>query len=113
MNAQSQEIRLGAGPLSLATIGRFGTDRPAVRLDPGATQRMEASAATVRQVVDAGRVSYGINTGFGAFANRRISAEQVRQLQYNLVRSHACGTGDALPAELVRRILLLKATSLA
>jgi len=113
LNAPTQEIRLGAGPLSLATIGRFGTDRSAVRLDPGAVQRMEASAATVRQVVDAGRVSYGINTGFGAFANRRISAEQVRQLQYNLVRSHACGTGDALPAELVRRILLLKANSLA
>ncbi len=113
MNERSAQIRIGAGPLDLETFSRFGTDRPAVHLAPDARQRMEASAATVSGVVAAGRASYGINTGFGAFANRRISAEQVRQLQYNLVRSHACGVGSPLPARIVRRVLLLKANSLA
>ena len=74
---------------------------------------MEASDRTVRDVLSSGRVSYGINTGFGAFANKRISPDQVRQLQYNLVRSHACGVGPPLPEALVRRIMVLKANSLA
>jgi histidine ammonia-lyase len=58
-------------------------------------------------------VNYGINTGFGAFANRVIPAAKTRKLQLNLIRSHACGTGAALPAHIVRRMLLLKANSLA
>jgi histidine ammonia-lyase len=74
---------------------------------------MNESVTTVREVVHTERVSYGINTGFGAFANRHISPEQVRQLQVNLVRSHACGISTPLAAHLVRRILLLKANSLA
>ena len=104
---------LGDGGLDLATIEALEQARPAVQLSPAARERMTASMATVRAVVASGRASYGINTGFGAFANRRISTEQVRQLQYNLVRSHACGVGEPLPAPVVRRILLLKANSLA
>ena len=67
----------------------------------------------MRDAVRTDRVSYGITTGFGAFANKRISADQVRQLQLNLVRSHACGIGEPLAAPIVRRMLLLKANSLA
>ncbi|MEJ2514625.1 MAG: histidine ammonia-lyase [Gammaproteobacteria bacterium] len=104
---------IGAGPLRLADIAALEGPVTGLRLDGGARARMQASVDTVRDVVETGRVSYGINTGFGAFANRRISAEQVRRLQYNLVRSHACGTGDPLPPEVVRRVLLLKANSLA
>ena len=67
----------------------------------------------MREAVRTDRVSYGITTGFGAFANKRISADQIRQLQLNLVRSHACGIGEPLAAPIVRRMLLLKANSLA
>ena len=74
---------------------------------------MERSIDVVREAVRTDRVSYGITTGFGAFANKRISADQVRQLQLNLVRSHACGVGEPLAAPIVRRMLLLKANSLA
>ena len=74
---------------------------------------MQRSIEVVRDAVRTDRVSYGITTGFGAFANKRISADQVRQLQLNLVRSHACGIGEPLAAPLVRRMLLLKANSLA
>ena len=48
---------------------------------------MERSIDVVREAVRTDRVSYGITTGFGAFANQRISADQIRQLQLNLVRS--------------------------
>jgi histidine ammonia-lyase len=58
-------------------------------------------------------VSYGITTGFGAFANRQIPAPKVKELQLNLVRSHACGVGEPLARATVRRLLLLKANNLA
>jgi histidine ammonia-lyase len=74
---------------------------------------MQRSVDIVRDAVRTDRVSYGITTGFGAFANRRISADQVRHLQLNLLRSHACGVGAPLDATIVRRMLLLKANSLA
>lgn len=106
-------LTLGNGALTLAALRRWEADRGAVTLADEARARMDHSVATVRRVVEAGQVSYGINTGFGAFANSRISAPQLTQLQYNLVRSHACGVGTPLPPELVRRVLLLKANSLA
>lgn len=56
---------------------------------------------------------YGINTGFGSLCNIRISESDIEQLQYNLVVSHAAGTGDETPPEIVRIMLLLKAQSLS
>ena len=99
--------------LSLATLQDFDRTRPHVLLAEAARDRMQDSLATVREAVRTEKVSYGINTGFGQFATRHISPEKVRQLQLNLVRSHACGTGAPLAPALVRRILLLKANSLA
>jgi len=99
--------------LSLATLRDFDRTRPHVELAEAALARMQDSVATVREAVRTEKVSYGINTGFGKFANHHISPEKVRQLQVNLVRSHACGTGAPLAPALVRRILLLKANSLA
>jgi histidine ammonia-lyase len=74
---------------------------------------MQKSVQAVERTVASGEVSYGINTGFGAFANRVIPAAKTRRLQLNLIRSHACGTGDPLPPPIVRRMLLLKANALA
>ncbi|MCB0528422.1 MAG: histidine ammonia-lyase [Lewinellaceae bacterium] len=56
---------------------------------------------------------YGINTGFGSLCNIRISDRDIEQLQYNLVVSHAAGTGDEVPPEIVRIMLLLKIQSLS
>ncbi|WP_294818702.1 histidine ammonia-lyase [uncultured Flavobacterium sp.] len=56
---------------------------------------------------------YGINTGFGSLYNVKISNENLTKLQENLVMSHACGTGDEVPAEIVRIMLLLKIQSLS
>ena len=74
---------------------------------------MQLSEATVTATVASGRTAYGINTGFGAFANRVIPAQKTKKLQLNLVRSHACGVGEPLAPALVRRMLLLKANNLA
>lgn len=56
---------------------------------------------------------YGINTGFGSLCNVKISNEHLSQLQENLVKSHACGTGDEVPQEIVKLMLLLKIQSLS
>jgi histidine ammonia-lyase len=106
-------LNLSGGRLQLAELFSWEASGGPVALTPEAVRRMEQSVGTVRRVVSSGETSYGINTGFGAFANRQISAEQAEQLQYNLVRSHTCGVGPALPDTLVRRIMLLKANSLA
>lgn len=56
---------------------------------------------------------YGINTGFGALCNVKITSEKLTELQENLVRSHACGTGDAVSKPVIRLMLLLKIQSLS
>jgi histidine ammonia-lyase len=56
---------------------------------------------------------YGINTGFGSLCNVKISNENLSQLQENLVKSHACGTGEEVPQEIVKIMLLLKIQSLS
>ncbi|MDI9256910.1 histidine ammonia-lyase [Flavobacterium sedimenticola] len=56
---------------------------------------------------------YGINTGFGSLCNVKISNENLSQLQENLVKSHACGTGEEVPQDIVKLMLLLKIQSLS
>ena len=107
------ELTLTGCSLTLEEVLAFETGGRRVGLGDDARERMRASVAAVRRVVESGQVCYGINTGFGAFANRRISTGQVAELQHNLVRSHAAGVGEPMPAGLVRRMMLLKANSLA
>ena len=84
-----------------------------VRLATAPVERMKASRAVVDRLVASGKTAYGINTGFGKLASVRISQEQVRQLQVNLVRSHACGVGVPLSLAETRGMILLRANALA
>src|SRR5581483_9859499 len=75
-----------------------------------------AGVAASRRVVEAaiarGETIYGVTTGFGKLAHVRIPAEQARELQRNLIRSHASGVGDPLSEEAVRAMMLLRANVL-
>ena len=62
---------------------------------------------------DIGRPVYGITTGFGSLCNISIPAEELSQLQHNLVMSHSCGMGEEVRPEIVKIMLLLKAQSLS
>ncbi|HKW62566.1 MAG TPA: histidine ammonia-lyase [Candidatus Acidoferrum sp.] len=84
-----------------------------VGLAPAAVERMNASRAVVERLVASGATAYGINTGFGKLASVRISSEQVRQLQVNLVRSHASGVGEPLSEVETRALMVLRANALA
>src|SRR5712664_4122960 len=84
-----------------------------VQLTASAIERMKASRAVVERLVASGATAYGINTGFGKLASVRISTEQVRQLQVNLVRSHSSGVGAPLTEPETRAMILLRANALA
>jgi histidine ammonia-lyase len=84
-----------------------------VGVSPLAVARMESSRAVVDRLVESGATAYGINTGFGKLASVRISTEQVKQLQVNLVRSHICGVGEPLAQSESRAMMLLRANALA
>ncbi len=113
MSATPASLELDGVSLTLDQLRTFEQSRPKVTLSGSARTRMQSSIDVVREAVRTDRLSYGITTGFGAFANKRISSDQVRQLQLNLLRSHTTGIGAPLAAPLVRRMLLLKVNSLA
>jgi histidine ammonia-lyase len=106
-------ILLTGNDLTFDQLYAVALQNQSVSLSPDAVTRMKASRAVVDRLVAANETAYGINTGFGKLASVRISAEQVRQLQVNLVRSHVCGVGSPLSASEVRAMMLLRANALA
>ena len=106
-------IPLTGNDLTFAQLYDVAFRDQKVSLAPAAVERMQASRAVVDRLVASGETAYGINTGFGKLASVRISVEQVRQLQVNLVRSHACGVGAPLNEAETRAMVLLRANALA
>jgi len=107
---------LGEEPLTLEILTAVARAGRRVAIGQRAQSAMQAARAVVDRVVaggDAAPAVYGVNTGFGALAEVRISADQVAQLQQNLVRSHAAGVGSPLPRDAVRAMILLRAAVLA
>jgi histidine ammonia-lyase len=84
-----------------------------VALSTAAEKALAASRARLESVLDDGEAHYGINTGFGSFSRVRISAGDLRDLQRNLIRSHAAGVGEPLPTETVRGMIFLLICSLS
>ncbi|WP_445680148.1 histidine ammonia-lyase [Radicibacter daui] len=82
------------------------------KLDAAALPAIERSAATVAAIVAKGEPVYGINTGFGKLASVRIPAVDLERLQRNIVLSHAAGTGEPMPENIVRLMIALKLASL-
>ena len=99
--------------LTIADVAAIARGHRAARLSSTATPAMLASRAVVDRVVTNRETVYGITTGFGDLANVRIAPGEVDVLQRNLVRSHAAGVGEPLADEVVRGMILLRATALA
>ncbi len=100
-------------PLTLAELERVARGGAPAPLSAEAGARLARGRTTVDAMVAEGTVVYGVTTGFGDLSSVRIDAADAAQLQLNLVRSHAIGVGEPLPAEVVRGMLLLLANSLA
>ncbi|RME07314.1 MAG: histidine ammonia-lyase [Anaerolineae bacterium] len=97
-------------PEQVVAVARHGER---VRLDEQARRRVARGHAWVEDMLTADRPVYGINTGFGIFAERQISGRDAARLSRNLILSHAVGTGDPLPQEVVRAAMLIRANTLA
>lgn len=83
-----------------------------VKIAPAAVEKVLASRRVVEDLLAKGRPMYGINTGFGKFADVAIAEDEINLLQINLIRADAVGIGEPLPREVVRGILLLRANSI-
>ncbi len=107
------DIIVDGGPLAPSQVVDVAHRRASARPASDLAERMDPARAVVDAVVDSGEIVYGITTGFGALASTHIGRDEAVTLQYNLIRSHASGVGEALPDEVVRAILLLRARTLA
>jgi len=99
-------------PLSIDDVVAVARGERAA-LSPAARSRMQAARDVVDRKVAAGESVYGVTTGLGSLANVRLSADEVRRLQHDLLRSHAVGVGRPLNEWEVRAMLLLRAHVLA
>ena len=106
-------LTIGATPVSLATLRDVYRRPSSAALEPSAVAALEASRAVVERIADGDEAVYGINTGFGKFAQAPISHDHLRGLQRNLILSHSAGVGPPLAPGVVRLVLLTKALSLA
>ena len=107
-------LTLIPGEITLAQLRALGAaEPPQVALDPSHRAAVAASAALVQRATEGDAPVYGVNTGFGKLATKRIAREDLATLQLKLLRSHAVGVGEPLSERVVRLILVLKAASLA
>jgi histidine ammonia-lyase len=105
-------LTLTPGAVTLADLARVWFDGTPVRLDPAARPAVDRAAAVVARAAAGEAAVYGVNTGFGKLASRKIAAADTATLQRNLILSHAAGVGEPLPPPVVRLTLALKLASL-
>src|SRR6187455_1898364 len=106
-------ILLDGSHLSLADLLAIADDGAEVGLAPAARARVAASRAVVDAKAAGDAAVYGVNTGFGNFAETRIDKSDLAALQLNLLRSHAAGVDTPLPVRAVRAAMALRANVLA
>lgn len=106
-------IEINGGGLTLEQAARIARSFEPVRISPSAMAAIERSRAIVDEKRRSGAVVYGVTTGFGKFAEKRIADSDTEELQRNLIVSHACGTGDPLPTDAVRASMLLRLNALS
>ncbi len=106
-------ILLSGASLTIDQLLAIADGGEAVALSADARDRVRASRAVVERRAHGAEPAYGINTGFGSFADVKIGPDALDTLQLNLLRSHAAGVGEPLPARAVRAMMALRANVLA
>ncbi len=101
---------LDGGSLSFGDLRVLAREEARVGISPAALRRVRRSRAVVERAIAEGRTVYGVNTGFGKLADRRIDAERLEELQRNLLLSHAAGMGE--PIREAGLVLALRANAL-
>lgn len=105
---------IGSQPLSITLIATILKSKAKLALDDSAREKIQLCRSYLdKKIGDSGKAVYGVNTGFGSLCKVKISDDDLEQLQYNLIRSHACGVGPVIPDEICKILLLLKIQSLS
>jgi histidine ammonia-lyase len=100
--------------LTLQNLDDFFKSDKQLDLTPESWEKVIKSRKIITQMMsDPNRIVYGINTGFGNFADKIISLDERKQLQINLVTSHAVGVGNPIPVHTAKRMMLLRINTLA
>ena len=111
MTAAHPALVLIPGQTTLAQLARIYREELPVTLDRSAKPRIEAAAAAIQSAAAGDVPVYGVNTGFGKLASLRIAPEDTATLQRNLILSHCCGVGEAIPRRHARLLMVLKLLS--
>ncbi len=106
-------LHINGNDLTLEAVRDVAVERRPVLLAPDAREAAGRARAVVDALVAGNQVSYAITTGVGKLSDVRIAGDQIREMQVNLVRSHAVGIGDPLAPAEVRAMMLLRANSLS
>ncbi len=106
-------LHINGNDLTLEAVREVAVERRPVLLDPDAREAVGRARAVVDALVANNKVSYAITTGVGKLSDVRIVGDQIRELQVNLVRSHAVGVGEPLSLPETRAMMLLRAASLS
>ena len=106
-------LHISGNDLTLECVREVASERRAALLSADAREVVNRARAVVEEIVASNKVAYAITTGVGKLSDVRIAGEQIRELQVNLVRSHAVGVGAPLPIAETRAMMLLRANSLA
>ena len=106
-------LHISGNDLTLEAVREVAAERRPVLLSADAREAVERARDVVEEIVASNKVAYAITTGVGKLSDVRIAGAQIRELQVNLVRSHAAGVGEPLYAAETRAMMLLRANSLA
>ena len=106
-------LHINGNDLTLEDVREVAVNRRAVLLSPDAREAVDRARAIVDEIVSSNKLAYAITTGVGKLSDVRIAGDQIRELQVNLVRSHAAGVGDPLSVADTRAMMLLRANSLS
>ena len=113
MPSATGTIQLDGRSLTLESIEAAARRRAPVALTDAARQEVEASSRRVKALAREDRAVYGVNTGFGIFANRRIPLDELAALSRNLILSHAVGVGEPFARDVTRAAIVVRANTLA
>src|SRR3990167_1502737 len=113
MQSKARQFRLGEDWLTSGIALHISRGTIPLKLTVETRQKVISSAQIVAKIIEKGEIVYGINTGFGPLCTTKISKEETKILQTNILKSHSVGVGEPISSEIAKLMLVLKAHSLA
>ncbi len=109
----SGPVKIDGATLSVDKVVQVARHNAAVEVSNEAKKKMQCARESLEKLLSEGATLYAVNTGVGDLVDVKIPDSDLRRLQVNLLRSHACAVGEPLPAEVVRAMMLLRANALS